>query len=110
MRVFLCALPSDALWPRGGMLPAASDAPAKTTLACVLFFGIPAHRRRWRAMLGLFTLLAFLTGGLASCGGGGCSGGGGSGNSGTTAGTYTVTVIGTSASTMETTAITLTVN
>jgi hypothetical protein len=87
-----------------------------TTLACVLLFGIPARRRGWRAMLGMIILLAFLTGGLSSCSGGrstggsGGSSGGGSGNSGTTAGTYTVTVTGASGSTMETTAVSLTVN
>jgi hypothetical protein len=80
------------------------------TLACVLLFGIPVRRRRWRAMLGILCLLAFLTGGLASCGGGGSSSGSGSGNPGTTAGTYTVTVTGTSGSTTETTAVTLIVN
>jgi hypothetical protein len=83
----------------------------------LLLFGIPARRRGWRAMLGMLILLASLTGGLSSCSGGGStggsggsSGGSGSGNSGTTAGMYTVTVTGTSGSTMETTAVTLTVN
>ncbi len=58
-------------------------------LALLVFFGIPARRRRWRAMLGMFVLLVTL-GSLTACGGGG-------GNStttipGTTAGTYTFTV------------------
>jgi hypothetical protein len=79
-----------------------------TTLACVLLFGIPVRRRGWRAMLGMIVLLAFLTGSIVSCGG--SSGGGGTSNSGTTAGAYTVTVSGTSGSTMETTTVAVTVN
>jgi FG-GAP-like repeat len=81
-----------------------------TALACLLFFGIPARRRRWRTLVGMFVLLALLSGGLVSCGGkskGG--GGGGGGNPGTTAGTYTITVTGTSGSIMQTTTVTLTV-
>lgn len=102
--------------PKSGGVPVPWYA-AGGTLACLLLFGIPARRRGWRAMLGMLILLAFLTGGLSSCSGGGStggsggsSGGSGSGNSGTTAGMYTVTVTGTSGSTMETTAVTLTVN
>ena len=82
-----------------------------TALACLLFFGIPARRRRWRMMLGVFTLFALLTGGLVSCGGKSSGGGGGGGgNSGTTTGTYTITVTGASGSIMQTTTVTLTVN
>ncbi len=92
--------------PKGGGVPVPWYA-AGGTLACVLLFGIPARQRGWRAMLGMLILLAFLTGGLSSCGGAGSSGGTGSG---TTAGTYTVTVTGTSGSTTKTTAVTLTVN
>jgi hypothetical protein len=76
------------------------------TLACILLFGIPARRRSWRTMLGMLVLLVALAGGLSSCGGGG-GGGGNSGNPGTTAGTYTVTVIGTTDATTETGTITL---
>jgi hypothetical protein len=57
----------------------------------------------------MFVLLALLTGGLASCGGGGSGGGGNKGNPGTTAGSYTITVTGTSGSIMQTTTVTLTV-
>jgi subtilase family serine protease len=58
-------------------------------LALLVFFGIPARRRSWRAMFGMVVLLVTL-GSLTACGGGG-------GNStttipGTTAGTYTFTV------------------
>lgn len=80
-------------------------------LACVLFFGIPARRRGWRAMLGLLAFV-FVLGGIG-CGGGSSSGGGGS--AGTTAGTYTVTVTATppaaaSSATVKTATVTLTVN
>jgi len=79
-------------------------------LACLLLFGLPARRREWRAMLGGFVLLVLLAGGVVSCGSGGKkSGGGGGGNSGTTAGTYSITVTGTSGSASKTTVVTLTV-
>jgi hypothetical protein len=72
---------------------------AGAALALLVFLGIPARRRGWRAMLGLLILLAAL-GGLSACGGasvnsGGGGGGGGGNNTGTTAGTYTFTVSGT---------------
>jgi hypothetical protein len=70
------------------------------TLAGLLLLWIP-RRRRWRTFLGLVTLLVALTGGVVSCGSGNGSvsgGGGSSGNSGTTAGTYIITVTGTSGS------------
>jgi hypothetical protein len=81
-------------------------------LACFLLFGVSARRRRrWRTMLGLLVLLAFLAGSVLSCGGGGSGGGGGGGNSnpGTTPGAYTVTVTGTSGSITATGTVTLTV-
>jgi hypothetical protein len=77
----------------GGWAEAGSGA----VLALLVFFGIPARRRGWRAMLGAFVLLATL-GSFAACGGGGGSSGGnnnGTGNPGTTAGSYTFTVTGT---------------
>ena len=74
----------------GGWAEAGSGA----VLALLVFFGIPARRRGWRAMLGAFVLLAAL-GSLAACGSGGSSSGGGGGNPGTTAGNYTFTVGGT---------------
>jgi hypothetical protein len=67
-------------------------------------------------MLGMIVLFAWVTVGLVSCGGGGGGGssnkggGGGTSNPGTTAGTYTVTVTGTSGATAETTPVTFTVN
>jgi len=82
-------------------------------LACVLLFGIPARRRSWRTMLGMLALFLALTGGVLACGGGG-SGGGTKVcstliNPGTTAGAYTITVIGTSGSTTATGTVALTV-
>jgi len=74
-------------------------------LACILLFGIPARRRRWRALLGMLALAAVFAGSMAACSGGG----GGGGKPGTTAGTYTITVTGTSGATTETGTVTLTV-
>jgi hypothetical protein len=52
-------------------------------------------------MLGMLVLLAAISGGVLACGGG-VSGNAGITNSGTTAGTYTVTITGTSGTTTET--------
>lgn len=62
-----------------------------TALALAVFFLVPRRRRNWLAMLGLLLLL--VSAGATSCGGGGNRVGG---NSGTTAGSYTITVTGTS--------------
>lgn len=83
-------------------------------LALLVFFGIPARRRSWRAMLGMVVLLVTL-GSLAACGGGGGSSGTGSTTiPGTTAGTYTFTVTATGSPTISpaaaTQTFTLTVN
>jgi len=80
------------------------------TLACLLFIGIPVRRRRWRTMLGMLVLLAFLTGAIVSCGGSSGGSGGGTSNPGTTTGSYTITVTGTSGSITQTTTVNLTVN
>ena len=83
------------------------------TLACLLLLGIPAQRRSWRTILGMLMFLAALTAGVVACGGGGNGGGGGGGGgggiAGTTAGTYTITVTGTSGSTTATGIVALTV-
>jgi len=79
-----------------------------SVLACLLFLGMPAHRRRWRSVLGLLMLLVALAGGVLSCGGGG-GGGGGGGNPGTTAGAYTITVTGTSGTITQSGTVALTV-
>jgi Pro-kumamolisin, activation domain/Bacterial Ig-like domain (group 3) len=91
--------------PVGGWAEAGSGA----VLALLVFFGIPARRRGWRAVLGALVLLATF-GSLAACGGGGSSGGG---NSGTTSGAYTFTVTGTgnpAVAPTPTTTFTVTVN
>jgi hypothetical protein len=70
------------------------------SLCCLLLFGIPARRRRWRALLGCVLLAVALTA-ISACGGGGTqtTGSGGGGNpppsNGTTPGAYTFTVTGT---------------
>lgn len=65
-------------------------------LALLVFFGIPARRRSWRAMLGMLVLLAAL-GSLSACGNSGMGGGyGGGGNSNlVAAGVYSFEVTGT---------------
>jgi hypothetical protein len=85
-------------------------------LALLVFLGIPARRRGWRAMLGMVVLLLAL-GCFSACGGGGGGstggGGGGGGSTGTTSGNYTITVRGAgndAASTAATTTFTVTVN
>jgi hypothetical protein len=73
----------------------------------MLFFGIPARRRSWRAMLGMIALLVALAGGLAGCNHNTPTP---TGNAGTTAGTYSVTITGTSGSlTVTSPSITVTV-
>jgi len=67
-----------------------------TTLAVLLLFVFPGRRRKWLGTAALFLLCAYF--GVVGCGGGGNSGGGGGGNPGTTAGSYTITVTGTSGS------------
>lgn len=82
-------------------------------LAFLVFLGIPARRKSWRAMLGTVVLLVAL-GSLVACGGGSTnSGSGGTSISATSAGTYTFTVSGTaspSVGTAPTTTFTVTVN
>ncbi|HVU48586.1 MAG TPA: Ig-like domain repeat protein, partial [Terracidiphilus sp.] len=81
-------------------------------LAFLMFFGIPARRRSWRALLGLLVVMIAL-GSLSACGGGGGGGGGGTSNPGTSSGNYTFTVSGTSnpsVSPAPTTTFTVTVN
>jgi hypothetical protein len=85
------------------------------TLACILLFVFPTRRGLLRKMLGILVLFAFSVFGIVSCGGGGGGGtnnggGGGNSNPGTTAGTYTLTVTGTSGASTEVTAVTVIVN
>jgi hypothetical protein len=96
------AATADLVYPKLGNRKGWLGAGSGAVLALLVFFGIPARRRSWRAMLSI--LVAMITlGALASC-----SGGGG-GNAGTTAGTYTVTVTGTSGATIASGTVTLTV-
>lgn len=69
------------LWPSAG-----------TALALVLMVGVPRRRRGWLTMLGVLVLSTAV--GAIGCGGG--VSGGSSGTTGTAAGTYTITVTGTS--------------
>jgi subtilase family serine protease len=78
-----------------------------TSLALVLMTGVPARKRRWRAMLGMFVLLLAIGGSMAGCGAGSKSTMGGPTFPGTTPGTYTVTVTGISGSTTETGTVTV---
>jgi hypothetical protein len=80
-------------------------------LACMLLFGIAPTRRKGRAMLGALLLLFALAGGMMACGGSKLSSCTQTTTPGTTAGTYTITVTGTSGATTATSApIALTVN
>ena len=66
-------------------------------LALLMFLGVPARRRAWRAMLGMVVLM-LAVGSFSACGGGGGGsngGGGGGGSAGTTSGDYTFTVTAT---------------
>jgi hypothetical protein len=80
------------------------------SLGCLLFMGMPHGRRRWRAFLGTVLLLICMTSGVSACGGGS---GGSSTNAvtdpGTTAGSYTITITGTSGNITQTGTIGLTV-
>jgi subtilase family serine protease len=108
------AYSADLIRPNFGKGKGWLGAGSGAVLALLVFFGIPARRRSWRAMLSILVTMVAL-GALASCGGGGSSGGGGGGggnsNPGTTAGTYTVTITGasTSPSYSSNTTVTLTV-
>jgi hypothetical protein len=75
-----------------------------TALALVFLFGIPARRRRWQMMLGMVLFVAGICGTVIGCGGQAVNG-----NPGTSAGTYTITVTGTSGAMTTTGTVTLTV-
>ncbi len=82
-------------------------------LECIVLLIAPARRRKWLATMCLLALFAAVAG--MGCGGGGnttTGGGGGSGgssNPGTSAGTYTVTIMGVAGSMTETGTVALTV-
>ncbi len=81
-----------------------------TVLACVLLFGIAPKRRKLRRVLGALLLLVTLAMGISACNGGSkttaCTP---LSIAGTTSGAYTITVTGTSGSTVTTGTITFTV-
>ena len=104
------AATSKLVYPK--VRPGWSGLGGGAVLALLVFFGIPARRRSWRAMLGAVALIVLL-GSFSGCGGGGSSGNTSTGSAGTTAGNYTFTVSGTgsdSSSTTASTTFTLTVN
>jgi beta-propeller repeat-containing protein len=80
--------------------------PGAAALACLLLFSILRRRRNWRTTLAMLAIVVALAGGMLACGGGGsarnCP-------PATTAGTYTVTVTGTSGSTTATGTVAITV-
>lgn len=78
-------------------------------LAGLFFFAIPARRRIARTMLGMLFLLAVFAGGVLACGGGGGTTCTPTTTPGTTAGSYSITVTGTSGALTETGTVTLTV-
>jgi hypothetical protein len=99
---------ADLVYPKLGNRKGWLGADSGAVLALLVFFGIPARRRSWNAMLSVLVAMIAL-GALASCGSGSSNSGGGGGNAGTTAGTYTVTVNGTSDATTASGTVTLTV-
>ena len=72
------------------------------TLAMLFFFGIPARRRSWRAILGMLALAAIVGVGI------GCGSSGNNNNNNSA--NYTVTVTGTSGSITQTATVAVTVN
>jgi hypothetical protein len=84
-------------------------AAGSAVLACLLLFAIPARRRSWRTMLGMLTLLIAFTSGAVACVRISASGCNVVGPAATTAGTYTITVTGTSGSLTETGTVALAV-
>ncbi|MGD0730582.1 MAG: fibronectin type III domain-containing protein [Terracidiphilus sp.] len=78
-------------------------------LACLVLIGIPLRRRNWRSFLAMLALFAILAGGVSACSGSSGKACTALSTSGTTAGTYTITVTGTSGSVTETGTVTLTV-
>ncbi|MGA2351829.1 MAG: protease pro-enzyme activation domain-containing protein [Terracidiphilus sp.] len=82
------------LQPRGkGNIPGWLGAGGGSLLALVIFMGIPARRRSWKALLGALVVMAALSG-VSGCGNFWVAPSGNTG-AGTTAGAYTFTVTGT---------------
>jgi hypothetical protein len=92
-------MPREIPWYAGG----------SAVLAGLFFFAIPARRRRVRTMLGMLFLLAAFAGGVLACGGGGSTPCTPTSTPGTTAGSYAITVTGTSGAITQTGTVSLTV-
>jgi hypothetical protein len=98
-------------YPRGRSLLAQGG----SILALVIFLGVPARRRGWRALLSL-VMMMLITSAILACGGGGGSSGGGGGSPadpGTPLGSYNFTVKAVDAATGQISAssvVTVTVN
>jgi hypothetical protein len=87
---------ANLIYPKVGDGKGWLGAGSGAVLAVLIFFGIPARRRRWRNLLGFVVAMAVI-GALSGCGGGSSGGGGGGGgtgpsNPGTVAGGYVFTV------------------
>ena len=109
--IFTTAASAELVYPKLGPGKGWLGAGSGAVLALLVFFGIPARRRSWRAMLGMVALAAALAS-LSACGSGGASGGS-SGIAGTTSGSYTFTITATGSPAITpapTTTITFTVN
>ena len=92
-------MPRGIPWYAGG----------SAVLAGIFFFVVPARRRRVRTMLGMLFLLAAFAGGVLACGGGSSNACTPTSTPGTTAGSYTITVTGTSGALSQTGTVSLTV-
>jgi hypothetical protein len=88
------AATSELAYPKMGGKGRWAGAGGGAVLALLVFLGIPARRRSWRAMVGM-VVLAVSLGSMSGCGGGSSGSSGSTGTSGTTADTYTFTVTGT---------------
>jgi len=86
-----------------------SFAAESTALACLLWFGITARRRKWSTFLGPACFLAILAGGVEGCGASGSASATSPMTTGTTPGTYSITVTATSGTTVSTFPVSLTV-
>jgi subtilase family serine protease len=78
-----------------------------TIFAAVIFLGVPSRRRRWPTLFCLVMMASLAV--AVGCGGGSSSTGGGGGGNGTPAGTYSITVTGTSGATSHVIVVSLTV-
>ncbi len=107
------AASAELVYPKLGNGKGWLGAGSSVVLALLVFFGVPARRRGWRAMLGAVVLLVAVAG-MSACGSGGSTGSSGSTSvSGTTSGNYTFTVTSTgspSVSPVVTTTFTVAVN